>query len=65
MIRVEIRYMVPDREDQKFRAIDEIVQDIEREFWYNMLFWEASEYCIIVEDEKGYATRESRREKHE
>ena len=63
MIRVEIRYLVSDRKDKKFRAIQDIADDIEREFWTDRFFSEASEYCIIVEDEKGYATRESRREK--
>lgn len=63
MIRVEIRYLVSDRKDKKFRAIQAIADDIESEFWTDRFFSEASEYCIIVEDEKGYATRESRREK--
>ena len=63
MVRVEIRYLVRDREDQKLRAIDDIVNDLEREFRYSPFLSEASEYCIIVEDEKGYATRESRRKK--
>ena len=63
MVRVEIRYLVRDREDQKLRAIQDIADDIEREFWTDRFFSEASEYCIIVEDETGYTTRESRREK--
>lgn len=63
MIRVEIRFLVPDRKDKRFRAIQDIAQDIEREFWGDSFFSEASEYCVIVEDEKGYATRESRRTK--
>ncbi len=63
MVRVEIRYLVRDREDQKLRGIDDIVNDLEREFWYSPFLSEASEYCIVVEDETGYTTRESRRKK--
>lgn len=41
MIRVEIRYLVPGRKDQKFRPIQNIADDIESEFWGDRFFSEA------------------------
>lgn len=56
MIHVEISYDVPDVEGYSFKPPEEIVREIQREFWYNRLFSEASGYKITVYGATYYAT---------
>jgi len=51
MIRVNIEYHVLDKKDRKFRPLDDIVKDVERELSENAFFAEASYYRITVVNE--------------